>query len=119
MLKVGRLATMVIFQFNGTGCRLLLYPPRFGLSCGVPCHDIIPTRAALIVRQHVGTDPYCEFCRLAMETGSHAFLNVLSSCSYGRILLSLSDLMSWLLILQLVFVGFEITWIGLPSSWLW
>lgn len=69
------------------------------------------------MRRHVGTDPYLNYVGRLSGRGLILFSNVLSSCSFGRILLSLSDLMSWLLILQLVFDGFEITKIGLPSSW--
>lgn len=36
------------------------------------CHNIIPTRAA-IVRRKVGWNPFCEFCHSAVETEVHIF----------------------------------------------
>lgn len=35
-------------------------------------HDILLTRVALM-RHHIGTNPYCEFCRMAIKTEGHIF----------------------------------------------
>lgn len=38
------------------------------------CHEIIPTRTAL-VRRHVGTNPCCVFCEMEIETEAHLFFD--------------------------------------------
>lgn len=48
------------------------------------CHEIIPTKAAL-VRRRVGTNPYFEFCSNAIETATHLFSNAQPSRSYGEV----------------------------------
>lgn len=55
----------------------LQVPPKIRKFLWRACHEIIPTRTAL-VRRHVGSNPFCEFCKLKMETGAHLFFH----CSY-------------------------------------
>lgn len=52
----------------------LRVPPKVCNFLWRACHDIIPTRAALF-RRRVGSDPFCEFCKTAVETESHVFFN--------------------------------------------
>lgn len=50
----------------------LKVPPKIRTFLWRACHDIIPVRATL-VRRHVVSNPYCDFCRIGVETGSHIF----------------------------------------------
>lgn len=50
----------------------LKVPPKIRMFLWRSCHEIIPTKAVL-VRRHVGTNPYFEFCSNAIETATHLF----------------------------------------------
>lgn len=52
----------------------LRVPPKVRNFLWRACHDIIPTRAALF-RRRVGSEPFCEFCKTAVETESHIFFH--------------------------------------------
>lgn len=54
----------------------LRIPPKVRVFLWRACHDIIPTRCAL-VRRHVGSEPFCEFCKREVETESHLFFKCL------------------------------------------
>lgn len=49
-------------------------PPKVRKFLWRECHEIIPTRTAL-VRGHVGTNPFCGFCEVEIETGAHHFFH--------------------------------------------
>lgn len=57
-------------------------PPKVRIFLWRACHEILPTRIALMRRQ-VGTDPYCASCETTIETESHAFSLVLFSVLLG------------------------------------
>lgn len=55
----------------------LKVPPKVRTFIWRACHEILPTRVALM-RRHVGSNPYCEFCLNDIGTATHTFFR----CSY-------------------------------------
>lgn len=41
-------------------------PPKVQTFLWRACHEIIPSR-------HIGTNPFCGFCKVEIETGAHLF----------------------------------------------
>lgn len=52
-------------------------PPKVRSFLRRGCHEILPMRVALM-RRHIGTDPFFEFCEESIETESHIFFE----CAY-------------------------------------
>lgn len=48
----------------------LRVPPKVRMFLWRACHEILPTRVVLM-RRHVGTNPYCQFCSTEVETVTH------------------------------------------------
>lgn len=49
---------------------VLRVPPKVRTFLWRACHEILPTRVALM-RRHVGANPYCEFCLKEVEKVTH------------------------------------------------
>lgn len=50
----------------------LQLPPKIRTFLCRACHDILPVRVAL-VKRHLGGDPFCPLCHMALESTAHPF----------------------------------------------